>query len=60
MSSRPNGAEVSLTGATEHDQKAFDNYPTPHSRPRNYQEPLDLGLTIAKRPVLCARRKNLG
>ena len=28
MSSRPNGAEVSLTGATEHDPKVFDNYPT--------------------------------
>ena len=50
--SRPNGAEVSLTGATEHDQKVFDDCPTPHSRPRNYQESLDGGLAIAKRLVL--------
>ena len=50
--SRPNGAEVSLTGATEHDQKVFDNCPTPYFRPRNYQESLDVGLGIAKRLIL--------
>ena len=50
--SRPDGAEVSLTGATERDQKVFDNCSTPHSRPRNYQESLDGGLAIAKRLVL--------
>src|SRR2546429_584825 len=53
--SRPNGAEVSLTGATEHDQKVFDNCPTPRSRPRNYQESLDGGLTIAKSLILAHR-----
>jgi len=53
--SRPNGAEVSLTGAAEHDQKVFDNCPTPRSRPRNYQESLDGGLTIAKSLILAHR-----
>lgn len=50
--SRPNGAEVTLTGATGHDQKVFDKCPTSHSRPRNYQESLDVGLTIAKSLIL--------
>ena len=50
--SRPDGVEVSLTGAAEHDQKVFDNYPTPYSRPRDSQESLDLGLTIAKSLIL--------
>ena len=53
--SRPNGAEVSLTGAAEHDQKVFDNCPTPRSRPRNYQESLAGGLTIAKSLILAHR-----
>ena len=50
--SRPDGVEVSLTGATEHDQKVFDNCPTSYSPPRNYQENLDLGLNIAQRLIL--------
>ena len=50
--SRPEGAEVSLTGATEHDQTVFDNCPTSYSRPRNHQESLDVGLNIAQRLIL--------
>jgi hypothetical protein len=56
----PNGAEVTLTGATGHDQKVFDKCPTSYSRPRNSQESLDVGLTIAKKANSRARRKNLG
>ena len=49
--SRPEGVEVSLTGATEHDREVFDKCPTPYSRP-HHQESLDVGLSIVERLIL--------
>jgi signal transduction histidine kinase len=50
---RPNGVEVSLTGALEHDQKTLDDYEAVSlSLPTNFEESLPIGLTTAKRLVL--------
>jgi signal transduction histidine kinase len=55
---RPNGVEVSVTGALEHDQKILDAYSTVSlSPPQTSEESLAIGLTIAKRLVLAHHGK---
>jgi signal transduction histidine kinase len=55
---RPNGVEVSLTGALEHDQKILDDCEAVSlSPPQTYEESLPIGLTVAKRLVLAHHGK---
>jgi len=55
---RPNGVEVSVTGALEHDQKILDGYSTVSpSRAQTFEESLAIGLTIAKRLILAHHGK---
>ena len=55
---RPNGVQVTVTGALEHDQKILDGYSTvPPSRAQTFEESLAIGLTIAKRLILAHHGK---
>jgi hypothetical protein len=55
---RPDGVEVSVTGALEHDQIILDGYSTvPRSRAQTFEESLAIGLTIAKRLILAHHGK---